>query len=161
MAANPRRRHFRRRRRNPSFATAKDLLTKAGWAVLGGVATRSIPAMVLKEGNTGITGYIANGATAVSVSLLVSRFAGKPAGEMALIGGVTMLAGRVVADVIGAKLVEFGELGPGLFGDRQFDLSGEYVQQSFVMPQHYARALPAAVSAAAMAGPWRPNPWGN
>jgi hypothetical protein len=131
---NPRRylaRHYRHRRRNPVLAAPlTQVLPLAGWAIVGGVATRTIPQMLLKEKNTGISGYGANALTALGVSMALGKFLGSQAGLGSLLGGITMLAGRIIADYFGKTVVEFSSL---LGGDVAFDL-GLYTPSYFAVP---------------------------
>jgi len=147
-AARPvRRRHrhrntvpVRRRRRNPLSLGGRELIPTALWAIAGGVATRAIPQLLLKDSNTGIFGYGANALTAVALSWAAERFAGPNAGKGVLIGGAVMLGGRLISDLFGKSLVSFGDVfgttgtaGMGAHGDPSFDL-GLYTPNEFVVP---------------------------
>lgn len=143
-----RRRRSRGRRRNPGMALAipaRELVPTALYAIGGGVVTRSVPQMLLKEKNEGPMGYAANAATALAVSWLAERFIGANAGKGALIGGAVALGGRLVEDFFGKKFVEFGQFGIG--ADPGYDL-GAIDSASFPLPaggQVYALPAPAAV----------------
>lgn len=172
-----RRRKRSGRRRNPArFGRFGNLLTTtAPAAIIGGITTRALPAMVLMENNVGIPGYIANGVSALLISAALSRFWNKQAGDAALVGGAVMVAGRLVEDFMGQRLVEFGAIpGLGNYGDKQYNLmSGEFVSQHFPVPYsslpQVTRALPPAAAVAEnnavvnnMAGPWGGgSPWAN
>jgi hypothetical protein len=151
-AARPMRRHRRHRnarmfvvrhhrRRNQGLAVAaRELVPTALWAIAGGVATRAIPQLLLKDSNTGIMGYGANALTAVALSWAAERFAGANAAKGILIGGAVMLGGRLVSDFFGKTLVSFGDVfgttgtsGLGAAGDPSFDL-GVYTPGEFVVP---------------------------
>lgn len=131
---NPRRflaRHYRHRRRNPMLAAPlTQVLPLAGWAIVGGVATRTLPQLLLKDKNTGLYGYGANALTALGVSMALGKFIGSQAGLGSLLGGITMLAGRLIADYFGKTVVEFSSL---LGSDVSFDL-GLYTQSYFPLP---------------------------
>lgn len=131
---NPRRylaRHYRHRRRNPALAAPlTQVLPLAGWAIVGGVATRTLPQLLLKDKNTGLYGYGANALTALGVSMALGKVIGSQAGLGSLLGGITMLAGRLIADYFGKTVVEFSSL---LGGDAAFDL-GLYTQSYFPLP---------------------------
>lgn len=110
------------------------------WAIAGGVATRAIPQIFLKDGNTGIMGYGANALTAGVLAFAADRFIGGSAGKGVLIGGLVMLGGRVISDLFGKTLVSFGDVfgttgtsGLGAHGDPSFDL-GVYAPNEFVVP---------------------------
>ncbi len=130
----------RRRRRNPLSLGGRELIPTALWAIAGGVATRAIPQLLLKDSNTGIFGYGANALAAVSLSWLAERFVSPNAGKGVLIGGAVMLGGRLIADFFGKSLVSFGDVfgttgtaGMGAHGDPSFDL-GLYTPGEFVVP---------------------------
>jgi len=129
-----------RRRRNPLALGGRELVPTALWAIAGGVATRAIPQLLLKDSNTGIMGYGANALTAVALSWAAERFAGPNAGKGILIGGAVMLGGRLISDFFGKSLVSFGDVfgttgtsGMGAHGDPSFDL-GLYTPGEFVVP---------------------------
>lgn len=120
--------------------SGRELVPTALWAIAGGVATRAIPQLLLKDGNTGIMGYGANALTAVALSFAAERFAGPNAGKGVLIGGAVMLGGRLISDFFGKSLVSFGDVfgttgtaGMGAHGDPSFDL-GLYTPNEFVVP---------------------------
>lgn len=145
-----RRRHskHRRFRRNPALALpSRELVSLSGWAIAGGVGSRSIPEMLLKENNSGVMGYVANAFTAVVLSWIGGRFFGSNAGRGLLIGGAVGLGGRLVEDFFGKKLVEFTAVGIGQ--DPGYNL-GSYDNVQFPLP-YSAPALPAAAMAVAAA----------
>lgn len=141
------RRHHRRRAHNPTRYFARpsfrrrnprrilgmalptsQLIPIAGWAIAGGVATRAIPQMFLREKNTGIMGYAANAVTALGLSWLLGRFAGRNAAVGTLIGGATAIGARLITDFFGPGALQFG-----MSGDLDFDL-GFYLQNTFPLP---------------------------
>lgn len=137
---NPRMFVVKRRRRNPLSLGGRELIPTALWAIAGGVATRAIPQLLLKDSNTGIFGYGANALTAVALSWAAERFVSPNAGKGVLIGGAVMLGGRLISDFFGKSLVSFGDVfgttgtsGLGAAGDPSFDL-GLYVPNEFVVP---------------------------
>jgi hypothetical protein len=130
----------RRRRSNPLSLGGRELIPTALWAIAGGVATRAIPQLLLKDSNTGIFGYGANALTAVALSWAAERFVSPNAGKGVLIGGAVMLGGRLISDFFGKSLVSFGDVfgttgtaGMGAHGDPSFDL-GLYTPNEFVVP---------------------------
>lgn len=130
-----------RRRHNPAlFGNLGHTLKRAGWAIGGGVLTRSIPQAVLGDKNTGLMGYGANLLTAAVGAAGVGKFAGSDAAESFLLGGFVMIAGRVVEDYFGKKVVEFASVGLPLpqlgAGDPAYDLRmmGDFINQSFPVP---------------------------
>ncbi len=168
----------RRRRRNP--LAVPGLVKSALYAIGGGIGTRVIPQMVLKEQNIGLTGYLANAVTTLGLSAAASRFISKDAGQAVVLGGAVMITGRIVEDFVGQRLVEFGAIpgfaGMGRYGDMSYDLSGEFINQGFPVPisslgpASKAALPPMAAEAAAaenqaaqnaqaaMGGPWG-SPW--
>lgn len=152
----------RRRHRNPFGISGREVVGTALWAIAGGVATRAIPQLLLKDGNTGIMGYGANALTAGVLAFAADRFIGGSAGKGVLLGGLVMLGGRIIADFFGKTLVSFGDVfgttgtsGLGAHGDPSFDL-GLYVPNEFVVPtwsdgvmqrQDYPFMEPSAISA--------------
>jgi len=133
---NPR----RRRHHNPFGISGKDAMAVSLWAIAGGVATRALPQILLKDGNVGIMGYGANAITAGILAWMADRFVGGNAGRGVLIGGVVMTAGRIISDLFGKTLVSFGDVfgttgtsGLGAHGDPSFDL-GVYTPGEFVVP---------------------------
>lgn len=152
----------RRRRSNPLALGGRELIPTALWAIAGGVATRAIPQLLLKDSNTGIFGYGANALTAVALSYAAERFVSPAAGKGVLIGGAVMLGGRLISDFFGKSLVSFGDVfgttgtaGMGAHGDPSFDL-GLYTPNEFVVPtwsdgvmqrQDYPFMEPSAISA--------------
>jgi hypothetical protein len=90
-----RRRH---RRRNPDMGAPVRLLKTGTLALIGLVATRQVPQMLLGSRNTGIVGYIANAATALASAALARRMAGHDAAEAVGIGGAMYLANRIISE---------------------------------------------------------------
>lgn len=139
-----RRRYFRRRRnpvaffgrryrrRNPLALPGRELIPITLWAIGGGVATRALPQLVLKDKNTGIMGYGANALVALAGSWAAGKFISRNAGVGVLVGGSVMIAGRLIADFFGKRFVEFGLTGLEA-GDSAFDL-GLYTPNYFPIP---------------------------
>jgi hypothetical protein len=129
-----------RRRSNPMLSNLTQTLKRAGWAIGGGVLTRSIPQAVLGDKNTGLMGYGANLLTAAVGAGAVGKFMGPDAAESFLLGGFVMIAGRVVEDYFGRKVVEFASVGLPLpqlgAGDPAYDLRmmGDFINQQFPVP---------------------------
>lgn len=87
------------RKRNPStmrkpFDLAKLSLT----ALVGLVATRQIPQMLLNSKNSGWLGYAANFGTAALAGALVGKFYNKDAGKFVFIGGSIYTASRILTE---------------------------------------------------------------
>ena len=101
-------------------------MTTAG--VVNGIATRSVPQLVLGANNVGVVGYGANAATAFLGAMIAKWLGGQDAAVGAIVGGGTALAQRIISDLMGTKL---GDL--NLSGDLDFDL-GFYVGNSFPLP---------------------------
>lgn len=90
-----------RRSRNPSTLTkGADLLKLGVSALVGLVTTRQIPQTVLGESNTGIKGYLANGAVAFGAGYLANKLLGKAYGNAAFIGGGVYIANRLMNDYL-------------------------------------------------------------
>jgi hypothetical protein len=137
-ATNPK--YHRRRHRNPLGLSGQQIAATSLWAIAGGVATRALPQIFLKDGNTGIMGYGANALTAGILAWAADRFISRNAGQGVLLGGMVMLGGRVISDLFGKTLVSFGDVfgttgtsGMGAHGDPSFDL-GIYTPNEFVVP---------------------------
>lgn len=117
-------------RRNPAILGMSvgevAVMTTAG--VLNGIATRSLPQMVLGSNNSGAVGYLANAGTAFVGALVAKWIGGQRAAVGAVVGGGTALVQRIVSDLMGSKL---GDL--NLSGDLDFDL-GFYIGNSFPLP---------------------------
>lgn len=102
-AARPKHRP-RKFRRNPGIG---GLLSKPAELVIGGafalggvVVTRQLPQIVLKEKNSGGTGYLANLITAISLAWAVSKTVGPTQGMFAGIGGGAYLVSRVLLEQV-------------------------------------------------------------
>jgi len=94
-----RRRSSGRRRSNPSMLAGTTSILKSGfYALLGLVAARQVPQMVLGARNAGVIGYAANIAVTVLTAMLGSRFLGKEAGAAMGVGGGVYVANRVIQD---------------------------------------------------------------
>lgn len=99
--SNPRRRNPVHRRRNGGSlgaGRAVSNLKQGFWALVGLVVTRQAAQTVLGSKNTGVMGYLANIVAAFGISMVVTKFAGAPAGDAAGIGGGLYLANRVLND---------------------------------------------------------------
>lgn len=121
------RRHYRRNPDVLGMSLGKIAkMTAAG--VVSGIATRSVPQLILGANNAGVVGYAANAATAFVSGLVAKWIGGQDAAVGAIIGGGTALVQRIVSDLMGSKL---GDL--NLSGDLDFDL-GFYIGNSFPLP---------------------------
>ncbi len=133
---NPHRSH---RHHNPAIfgVNAGILARQTGWAILGGIATRSLPATVLGDKNTGLMGYGSNAATALVFGGLLTKLMGAEAGSAFVLGGTVMLAGRLVEDFLKKQLVQFMNVQlplPTLGQDRLYNMSGDFARQEFPVP---------------------------
>lgn len=89
------------RRRNPSTSFARkpmDLAKSGITALLGLVATRQIPQMLLNTKNAGWLGYASNLGVAALAGALVSRFYNKDAGKLVFIGGSVYTVSRILTE---------------------------------------------------------------
>jgi len=101
-----------KRRSNPSTLRKPFDLAKAGAiALLGLVATRQIPQMVLQSRNAGVIGYAANFGVAALSGALAGRFWNREAGKYIFIGGSLYTVSRILTE-------QFSPIG------RYFALSG-------------------------------------
>lgn len=90
------------------------------YALVGLVATRQLPQMVLGAGNSGLMGYVANGITAFAVGWLANKFLGRDAGMATGIGGGVYVMNRILGDYFSPvqKYLSLSGLGdPGALGD--------------------------------------------
>lgn len=101
-------------------------MTTAG--VVSGIATRSVPQLLLGANNVGVIGYAANAGTAFVAAMVAKWIGGQQAAIGAIVGGGTALVQRIVSDLMGTKL---GDL--NLSGDLDFDL-GFYIGNSYPLP---------------------------
>ncbi len=87
------------RRRNPStMRKPLDLAKLSLTALVGLVATRQIPQMLLNSKNSGWLGYAANFGTAALAGALVGKFYNKDAGKFVFIGGSIYTASRILTE---------------------------------------------------------------
>lgn len=167
-------RGYRRRRRNPSFGSVRDISGLLLWGTGGAVASLAAPGLIVPNMNNGAMGYVLNGATAFIGGSLVGKFANPQAGAHFLAGGLIATGLRIFNNF-------FGQSFPiGLSGDM-----GYYVENGFPIPtagqgpymlnagygasqpmasiQAPAPALPAAAAAAVAAAPAADDPgrWSN
>ncbi|MCS7261033.1 MAG: hypothetical protein NZ765_09655 [Anaerolineae bacterium] len=99
-----------RRRRNPLFVrprranpngvvdTPVRLLKTGTLALIGLVATRQVPQMLLGARNAGILGYVANAAAALASAAVARKVADREAAEAVGIGGALYLANRIISE---------------------------------------------------------------
>jgi len=91
------RRHSRRR--NPGmFSGAGSILKDGFYALLGLVAARQLPQLVLGATNTGWLGYGANLLTTIVAAMIGQKFLGAEAGKMIGVGGGIYTVNRVIQD---------------------------------------------------------------
>jgi hypothetical protein len=89
-----------KKRHNPErlFGTGKDLLVNGLAALVGLVATRQLPQLLLKDKNTSYIGYASNAVTAVAASYAAKKFANEALGNAVLIGGGLYLVNRILTE---------------------------------------------------------------
>lgn len=101
----------RKQNRNPGISEVigrpSDLVTTGVAALGSAVATKQLPQLVLKTGNTGWQGYLANLVTAGLATWAAGTFFGSKAAAGALAGGAVIVLDRVLTD-------QFSSLGPYL-----------------------------------------------
>lgn len=124
-------RHYRRRRRNPTFS--KDVLITAVYASAGAVATRAGTQAILQDKNAGWMGYLGNGVVAFGLSWLGERFINARAGDGLLLGGIVGLVLRIAKEQVFASSPLAAQLQLSGMGDADFALSG-YVNDPFTLP---------------------------
>jgi len=124
------RRHHRVRRRgsNPSFGIRGGIVPMVVGGGVGFLAARLGPQNLLKQYNTGFTGYALNAGFGVGASWLLGKLWNRDAALGGYIGtGVAVLSRIIVEQFnIGG--------GGGMSGDLDFDL-GYYVSERFPFPQ--------------------------
>lgn len=113
-----------RRRRNPNnfIGTGMSSLKMGLLALIGLVATRQAPQMLLGAKNTGWYGYLANFATMLASSAAASKIVGKPAGQAVAVGGGLYIVNRLLSE-------QFSPIGKALslsgLGDAQAATPGQ------------------------------------
>jgi hypothetical protein len=95
----------RRRHRNPFDSNT---MMTAAWALAGGIGASWLPSVVVSSMNTGWTGVLATGVSAVALGWAGEKFAGKNAGDGLLIGGLVATGGKLISQLLGKNLVSFG-----------------------------------------------------
>jgi hypothetical protein len=138
MAA-PRRRHHRRhashrrhhRRRNPGLQsfTSGGMLQTVGGAAIGFFGSNALPSLIpqLAAYNSGITGYVLQGATGLALSWGLKKFMGRGWGTGALIGTGLSILLRMIKD-------HAASTGSVTSAAMSGDL-GYYVEDRFPFPQ--------------------------
>jgi len=96
--------HHHRRHRNPLDSGT---MVTAAWALGGGVLATWVPATLLPSMNSGWTGVLATGVTAVAAGWAGGKFLGARAGDGLMIGGLVAFGGKVIAQLMGTNLVTF------------------------------------------------------
>lgn len=121
-------------RRNPGErGGVSGLFTNALFVIAGAVGSKVITQAVLRDKNTGIMGYVGNGATGVALSLLASKaMKNRAAGHAILAGSVVQIVLRAIGDY-----TPFGKYVQNLG-------MGDYLASNWVTPQRYTDALNSA-----------------
>ena len=145
---------FRHHRRNPFPETLPNLGKLVASAAAGGLTSAYLPNLVLGAKDTGWLGYLANAAVAGIPPLFLGRWPKLALGW--LLGGATMLFGRIVDDYTGQQYIVYqvptasaGAGVSGFFAPGSYPLPAQSVFSPYARGQ---RALPAAPSVAAPAG---------
>lgn len=94
-----------RRHRNP---INEGVMATAAWAIAGGVGASWLPGVVVSSMNTGWTGVLATGVSAVAIGWAGEKFIDKRAGDGLMIGGLVATGGKLIAQLLGKNLVTFG-----------------------------------------------------
>lgn len=88
-----------KRRSNPSITRKPfDLAKSSVTALLGLVAARQIPQMLLATKNTGWLGYASNVGVAALAGAIVSRFYNRDAGKLVFLGGSVYTVSRILTE---------------------------------------------------------------
>jgi hypothetical protein len=151
----------RRRRGNPQlFATTANTLKLGLAALVGLVAARQLPQMILGARNTGAIGYIANLVAAWATSMLAERFL-PGTGQAVMIGGGLYVVNRGLTDYmspVGKVLSLSGvgdalALGEILTGDRTYmplPVAYDNNRMPIIPDQIRARPMPVAAAGGGM-----------
>ncbi len=133
------RRSFRRVRRNPSIGgfSGTELLKLAVGAAGGSIGARFLTQAVLKDKNTGVTGYAANAASAVALAWLAAKFLGKDIATGVAAGGLGAIVARIWSDQVSGTSAAAAMSG---LGDLDFsgDGLGAYIESGFPLPTQSA-----------------------
>lgn len=164
--ARPLQKKHRPHKRNPmseSLRSPVDTLRFGLMALLGLVATRQVPQLVLGAKNASWLGYGANLLTAVGTGAAAGKFAGKQAGNAVMVGGGLYLVNRILSEQftpVGKVLslagvgdaqasATLGRIRPGTVYPPAYDRNGNLkLPQSFVDAMQRRLPAPAAASAA-------------
>lgn len=145
---------FRHHRRNPFPETLPNLGKLVLSAAAGGLTSAYLPNLALGAKDTGVLGYLANAAVAGIPPLFLGKWPKLALGW--LLGGATMLFGRIIDDYTGQNYIMYQYPGTST-GVGSFFAPGTYPLPAPSVFSPYARgqrALPAApaVAAAPVAG---------
>lgn len=154
-----------RRRRNPARAgllRPMDLAKSGVTALVGLVATRQIPQIILQGRNTGWIGYLANLVTAGASAALANKFIGPEAGKLVFIGGGVYTVSRILTEQLSPVGKWFSLTG---LGDAQAAGLGQIRNGYFPVPvvtdnrgnPHIPQAIVEAVKAQLPAPAPQPN----
>lgn len=96
--------HHRKRRHNPGnfLGNGKEIMISAVSGLASAVLTSQIPQLILGTNNTSWMGYGANIATAIAATLMANSFAGKTAGQAAMVGGAVIVLDRFLTEQVSA-----------------------------------------------------------
>jgi len=121
-------RSYRRRKNPEGVSGVGGIVVKAAWAGAGAVGTRLLTQLALGANNTGVLGYLANGAVAFGLGWGVSKFTkDQSAAQMVVIGGFVGILLRAIQDftpfgtAVTSALSGMGGLGDiGVYGATTF-----------------------------------------
>ncbi len=129
------RKSYRRVRRNPSIGgfSGSELLKLAVGAAGGSIGARFLTQAVLKDKNTGVTGYAANAASALALAWLAAKFLGKDIATGVAAGGLGAIVARIWSDQVSGTSAAAAMSG---LGDLDFsgDGLGAYIESGFPLP---------------------------
>jgi hypothetical protein len=102
----------------------------------GGLGARVIPENVpiLSQYNNGLKGYFLNIAATIGLAKIAKYFLGAKAEEGALYGGALMTGSRIISDVWGKQIVQFGNVRIGNDPAFNFRRMGKYVYANPPLP---------------------------
>jgi hypothetical protein len=125
--------HHRRRHRNPMGINTGDLIPMGAGAVGGYFAARIIPSSIsaIAQYNTGITGFLLNGATGFGVSLLLRKWSPKAA-DGALLGTGLAIVVRAYETYMMPAVAPAPVAAPAASASMSGDL-GYYISEQFPM----------------------------
>lgn len=148
---NPFKRHHARRH-NPLPTSAMDAAKLVLSGAIGGLASAYVPNLLLRSYDSGLLGYLANAAVAFIPPIFLSKHRNLAIGWM--VGGGTMVLGRIVDDITGKQYIVYQAAGQGngtgvgsFFGPGQYPLPAPSVFSAFARGRMALPAAPQTVAA--------------